>query len=197
LHQGRHMLLQSPQARADLAIEDIDAVLQVLPKALHWIQLGAVGWQPDQDDILRDLDALGHMRGRLVQNDDMKTRGLGLPTLPQQDGEAIRIEARQLPPKGLARGRLDGGIEPGILLQRCDHLHWFHPVARQPPVPRQVQAQACCLLAADPHRLGGRLPASGRDRPEAAWALFDKVRRLGDLFLAWLGRGRLRLAGSW
>lgn len=77
------------------------------PQALHRVQLGAVGRQPDQDDILRDLDALCHMRGRLVQKDDIETLGIVLPKLLQKDGEAIRIEARQLPPKGRARGRVE------------------------------------------------------------------------------------------
>jgi hypothetical protein len=190
------MLLQSPQARADLAMKDIDAVLQVFPKALHRVQLGAVGWQPDQDDILRDLDALCHMRGGLVQKDEVETLSIVLTKLPQKDGKAISIEARQLPPEGLARGRLDSGIEPVILVQRRDNLHWFHPVARQPSVKRQVEAQARFILAEDPHRLVGGLPAEGRDRPEAARALFDKVSRLSDVFLAWRGRGRLSLAWS-
>ena len=51
----RHRLLQGAQARSVLAI-------QVFPEALHRVQLGAVGRQPHQDNILRQRDALRYMR---------------------------------------------------------------------------------------------------------------------------------------
>ena len=58
----RHRLLQGAQARSALAIEDINPTLQVFPEALHRVQLGAVGRQPHQDNILRQRDALRYMR---------------------------------------------------------------------------------------------------------------------------------------
>ncbi len=68
-------------------------MLQVFPQALHRVQLGAVGRQPHQDDVLWYLDALCHMRWSLIQQDAIETLGLGLAQLPQEDTEAGGIQA--------------------------------------------------------------------------------------------------------
>jgi hypothetical protein len=178
-------------------IEDIDPMLQVLPEALDRVQLGTVRGQPSQDDVFRDRDAPRHLGRSLIQEDNVQPLGIVLTKFVQQEIETVGIEAGPLPPEGVAGGGLDRRRQPIRLVQGLDHLYRLHAVACEPPMDRQVQTEACFILAEDPYRLVGRLPASGRDRPEAAGALFDQVSRLGDVFLAWLGRGRLRLAWSW
>ena len=144
-------------------MKDINPTLEVLPEALHRVQLGAGGRQPHQDDVLRHLHTLRHMRRGLVQEHHIETLSRVLTERVQKDAEAVRIEARQLPPEGLACGGLHGGREPIRLLQGLDDLDRLYAVARQPPVERQVQAQTTCILAEAPHGLVGRVPPSGGD----------------------------------
>jgi hypothetical protein len=191
------MLLQSAQARADLAIAPINPTLEVLPEALHRVQLGTVGGQPHQDDVLQYLHALPHMRRGLVQQDAMETLGVVLAKLPQKDREAVGIAAGQLSPEGVARRGLHGGIQPGVLIEWRNDLDRLDSIPGETTADRQGETKPAFVLAADPHGLCRGLPASGRDGPEAARALCDNVRRLSTVFFAWLGRGRLRLAWSW
>ena len=191
------MLLQGHKARSDLAIEDIDTTLEVLPEALHRVQLGAVCWQPHQDDIVRYLDALRHMRRGLIQQDNIEALGIVLTELFEKEAEAVGIQARQFPPEGVPRGGLHGRIQPVVLIAGLNDLEWLDSIASETTMDRQVEPEPAFVLAEDPHGLRRGLPASGRDRPEAARALFDKVSRLGNVFFAWLGRGRLSLALSW
>ena len=191
------MLLQGAEARSDLAIEDIDAPLEVLPEALDRVQLGAIGWQPHQDNVVRYLDALRHMRWGLIQQNDIETLGIVLTQPPEEDTETVGIQAWQFPPEGVPCGGLHGGIQPVIFIERLHNLERFDPIAGEPTAERQVEPEPAFVLAEDPHGLRRGLPASGRNRPEAAGALFDKVSRLSDVFFAWLGRGRLSFALSW
>ena len=95
------------------------------------------------------------MRRRLVQENNIETLSIVLAELLQKDAEAVRIEARQLPPEGVPRRGLHGGIEPIRLIQGLDDLERLHAVARQPPVQGQVQAQARFILTEDPYGLVG------------------------------------------
>jgi hypothetical protein len=152
-------LLQRGETRPDLLIQGVEAGLQVLPHAFHRVQLGAVGGQPHQDDVLRDWDALRHMRRGLIEQDNVQALRIVLPILPQQDGEAVRIEAGQLPPEGLPRGGLHGRIEPVILIQGRDELDRLHAVPREATADGHMQAQATFILAEDPHGSIRLLPA--------------------------------------
>jgi hypothetical protein len=138
---------------------------------------GAGGRPPHQDDILRHRDALGHMRWGLRPESNRETLRIVLANPVEKDSDAGGIEARPLPPAGLPQGGLHGGIAPGHLLQGLDALHRRPTVARKPPVAGPVQAQTALVLAADAHRLGRRLSASGRHGTEAARAWRDKGRR--------------------
>jgi hypothetical protein len=60
-----------------------------------------------------------------------------------------------------------------------------------------MEAPPAFVLAAHPHRLRRRLPASGGDGLQAARTLLDTIRGLSRFFLAWLGLGRFRLALRW
>jgi hypothetical protein len=137
------------------------------------------------------------MRGRLLQEDHIEAISIVLAKLAQKDREAVGIQARQLPPEGIACGRLHGGIEPVILVQRRDDLDGLHAEARESPPERQMQAETAFILAEDPHGLSRRLAPEGRQRAEAAGAVLNKVSRFRGIFLAWRGRGRFSLALSW
>jgi hypothetical protein len=130
----------------------------------------------------------------LVEEDDIETLGIVLPKLPQKDGEAIGIQARQLPPEGVPRRGFHRGIAPVILVEGLNDLEGLHAVARQPTREGHVQAQTTCILAKHPHGVVGHLPASGGDGAQAARALFDNIRCRRDVGFAWLGRGRLSVA---
>lgn len=158
LDEVRHMLLQGGEARSDQRLPNINAALEILPQALHWVQLGAVGRQPQEDNILWDRNALRPMRRRLVQEEDIEAVGIVVAKLPEKDAEAVRIEARQLPPERVACGGLHGGIEPIIFIQRLNDLDGLHAIAGELTVERQVQTQPTFILAEDPYGLVGRLP---------------------------------------
>jgi len=51
-------------------------------------------------------------------------------------------------------------------------------------------------LGRRPARVGRALAALGSDGAQAARALLNNIRRLGDVFFAWLGRGRCSFALS-
>ena len=93
----------------------------------------------------------------LVQEDDIEAVAIVLAQLLQKDGEAVGIEAGPLPPEGVAGGGLYSGIEPVRLVEGLDDLDRLHAVARQPPVQRQLQAQATFILTENPYRLVRRL----------------------------------------
>ena len=137
---------------------DVTAGLQVFPEPLDRVQLRAVGRQPHQDDVLRQCDALGDMRWRLVEEHDVETLRIMVAKLAQQDGEAGGLAARPLPPEGRACGGFDRRLPPVILLEGLDAWHGLHPVAREAAVEGQLETQTTVVWAADPHRLLGRLP---------------------------------------
>jgi hypothetical protein len=147
------VLPEGGETRADAGIQDVDAAFEVLPQAFDRIQLGAVGGQPHQDDVLWHLDTLGHMRRRLIQEHDVETVGIVLTKLAEKDGEAGGIKAGQLPPEGLACGRFHCGVQPVILIQGCDDLNRLHTIAREPPREGQMEAEPAFILAEDPDRL--------------------------------------------
>jgi hypothetical protein len=132
----------------------------------------------------------------LVQQDNGQTLRIVLTKLLQKEGEAVGIAAGPLPPEGVAGGGCDCRLQPGRLVQRFDALEGLHAVACAPTVEGHVQAQTTCILAADPHGLVGGWPPSGGAGAEATWALLHKIRRGGDVFFAWLGRGRCSFALS-
>jgi hypothetical protein len=132
-----------------LAHKELLKTEQIFPEVLDRVQRGTVGRQPHEDNMLRHLDALRHLRWSLVQEHDTETLSIVLATLPQQDGEAVGIQARQLPPEGVARRGLHGGREPGRLVRERDDLDGLPAVAREPTVERQGQAQATFILAED------------------------------------------------
>ena len=66
LHNPGHVLLQSGYAGPYPYIHDVYARFEVLPQPFDRIQLRARGRQPDQDDLLWELHALGEMRWGLV-----------------------------------------------------------------------------------------------------------------------------------
>ena len=153
LHEARHMLLQGPEARSDLAIAHINPTLEVLPEALHRVSLGTVSWQPHQDDVLWYLHTLRPMRRGLVQPDDIETRGSMLAKLPQKDRAAVGIEAWQLPPAGVSRGRLHGAIPPGVCIARLNDLDWLDSIPCETTTDWQVETEPAFVLAEDPHGL--------------------------------------------
>jgi len=133
----------------------------------------------------------------LIKQDTGHALGIRLTTLRQQDGAAVGSETRPLPPAGLPRGGLHRRREPRRLLQRRDALEGLHAPAGHAAPAGAVEAQAACGVAEDPHRLGGRLPASGRHGPQAARAGLDNVRRRRPFCWAGLGLGRVSWAVSW
>ena len=66
LHNPGHVLLQSGEAGPNPSIHDVSARFEVLPQPFDRLQLRARGRQPDQDDMLWELHALGDMRWSLV-----------------------------------------------------------------------------------------------------------------------------------
>jgi len=149
----RDVLLEGGGTRSDAGIQDVDAAFQVLPQAFDRISLGAVGGQPHQDDVLRHLDAPGDMRRRLIQDHDVEAIGIMLTQLAEKDGAADGIQAGQLPPEGLARGRFHRCVQPVILVQGRDDLDRLHALACQPLLEGQMQAEPTFILAEDPDRL--------------------------------------------
>jgi hypothetical protein len=81
-----------------------------------------------------------------------------LAKLPQEDGEAVGIEAGQLQPEGLPRAGLHCGREPVILVQGRNDLNRLHARAREPTADGQVQTQAAFILTEDPYGSVGFLP---------------------------------------
>ena len=188
------MRLQGGEAPSDPRLHDSNAVFQVLPEPLDGVQLRAIRGQPHEDDVLRYRHALGHVCRGLVQQDAVETLRIALAKLVKKDAAALGVQAWQLPPERLPGGGFDRRIEPVRLLQRRNNLARLHAVACQPTVEGPVQAQTRFILAEDPHGLVGRLPPSGGASAEATRALLNKIRRLGDVFFAWLGRGRFSFA---
>src|SRR5215468_2141727 len=82
------VLPEGGETRSDASLQDINATFEVLPQTFDRMQLGAVGGQPHQDDVLRHLDALGHMRRRPIQEHDVEAVGVVLPQLSEKDGAA-------------------------------------------------------------------------------------------------------------
>jgi hypothetical protein len=147
--------------------------------------------------MLWEHHPLSAMCGGLSEQANVQALRLRLTKRLQQDGEAVGSETRQLPPAGVAGRGFDGGIPPVRLLPRLDALEGLHALAGPAAPEGEVEAPAACVVAEAPHRLGGRLPSSGRAGAQAARALLDTGRRLSRVFLAWLGLGRFRLALSW
>jgi hypothetical protein len=141
-----------------LGLQDLETLLQGLPQGLDRMQRRALGRQPYQDDVLWALDTLRHLRWGLVEEDAMETLGRGLTPRTETATAAVGSKVGHLPPAGLARRGFHGGREPVRFIQGRDDLPWLHARARQPPVAGQVQAQAPCIVAADPHGLLGGLP---------------------------------------
>ena len=132
--------------------------LRSFPQPFDRGQLRAVGGQPDQDDGLWELHALGDMRGGLVQQDAVQTPGIVLATLVQKETDAVSIEARALPAEGVAGRGCARRLPPVRLVHWGDDLDRLHTVAREPTVAGPGQAQTPCSLAEAPHRLVGGLP---------------------------------------
>jgi len=153
------MWLEPSKARPNLRIHDIDAAFEILPEPLDGVQLRAVREQPRKDDVLRPWDASGHVCWSLVEEDDVETLGIVLPKLLEQATEAVGIQARQLPPEGLARRGFNRRIEPVRGIERLDDLEGLHAIPCEPTVEGQVQAQARFILAKEPYSLVGRLPS--------------------------------------
>jgi hypothetical protein len=195
-HPIRHMRLQGTQARPHPRIHDVNAAFEILPEPLDRMQCGAIGRQPDEDDVLGPLDALGDMRRGLVQQDDVETLRIMLGKFVQKKGKAGGIQAGQFPPKRVARGGFDRGREPVRFVEWLDNLYRFDPAICEPTADGQVEPEATFLLAEEPYRLVGRLPAEGGNGAQTARALFDQVRGLSNVFFAWLGRGRFSCALS-
>ena len=137
------------------------------------------------------------MRRSLIEQHHVAARRIVLAEGPQNDGAARGIEAGQRPPEGLAGGRFHRCVQPVILIQGGDDLHRLHTIAREPPREGQRQAEPTFILAEAPDRLLRGLASSGRQGAKAAGALLNKGRGRGNVFFAWLGRGRFRLALSW
>ena len=76
------MRLQGRKTRPKPCLQDIDAALHVLPEALDRVQLGTLGRQPHQDDVVRHLDTPGSMGRGLIEEDNRETLRRGLAPLP-------------------------------------------------------------------------------------------------------------------
>ena len=133
-------------------------VFQVLPEAFDGMQLRAVSRQPHQAYIVGHGHAVGARRWRLVEEHAVGTFRLMVAKLVQEDGTAVGIEARHLPPAGIAGGGFDRRIQPVRLVEGLDALHGLHPVAREAAMDGQREAQTAVVLAENPHGLLGRLP---------------------------------------
>jgi hypothetical protein len=99
------------------------------------------------------------MRGSLVQQADIETLRLVLAKLPQKEGEAVSIQAGQLPPEGVASARLHGSIEPVVFIKRLNDLDRLAPIPGETTADRQVEPQPAFVLAEDPHGLRRSLPS--------------------------------------
>jgi hypothetical protein len=194
LHEACPRLLQGPEARSALALEDSEATLEGLPEALQRVYLGAVRRHPPQDDVVRYLDALRPRRPGLRPPADLATLGLRRTTLLEKEADAVGIQARPFPPEGVPRGGLHGSLQPVGRLEGLHALEGLASIACETPMERPGEPEPACVVAAAPHGWRRGLPASGGDRPEAARALGDQGRRGGNVCVAWRGRGRVSWA---
>lgn len=93
------------------------------------------------------------MRWSLIEEDKVQALGIVLPKVPQKDGEALGIEAGELPPEGVARGGFHRRIEPVRFIEGLDDLEGLHALCRDPAADGEMQPQAAFILAKHPHRL--------------------------------------------
>lgn len=111
-----------------------------LPEPLDRIEFWAVGRQVDEGDVAGWLHGAGDMSRGVVEHQDIETVGVRLAELIQEQLKAGGIQGRQLPPKGGAGGRLHGGIQPGVLIQRRHDLDGFNAPRATHPGLRSISS---------------------------------------------------------
>jgi hypothetical protein len=99
------------------------------------------------------------MRWRLIQEQGVEAVGIVLAKLAEKHSETVSIQVEQLPPEGIAGGRVHHGVQQVILVQGLDDLDRLHAIAGEPPGERQMQAELAFSLVEDPDGLRRGLAA--------------------------------------
>lgn len=125
-----------------------------LPEPLDWIQFGAIRRQVHQHDICGRGHGARDMGRSIVQHEDMEALGIVCAKALQEHLEAGGIEGRQLQPKSGSAGRLDGGVEPVVLIDWGRNPDGLGPARADPASDGQVKTDAGFILTPQSHRRG-------------------------------------------
>lgn len=123
-----------------------ELVLEVLPETFDGVEFGAVGREVDQDDIRRWSEGAGDVGGGVVEHQEVEGVGFLLAEVIQEQLEAGGVQPGEFQPKGVSRGRLDGGVEPAVFVKRSHHFQGFDPTGGDASSHRQVQTNTGFIL---------------------------------------------------
>lgn len=163
---------------------------EVFPDALSGIEFGAMRRLEEQGDVVGNDQPLCRMGARIVEEDDIKTVGMGGGKGIQKDLHIRGIQLREDQPIRIATGDIDRAIQPtapAAILR--DDLR-FHAAGRNAPPADGAQTPAAFILRKEAER-----PGFGRG-DQGADLIGDRGLEGGDgggvVFLG-VGRGTLAL----
>ena len=134
-------------------------VLQVAPDLVDGVQLGALRWQNEQTDVLRQGELGGGVRPTVVYHEDIEAVREGLREGIDEELEHRGVQIRPLEEEPVARGGLHGAINIAPREDMLDGSKRLHSARGEAPAADGEEAKAAFILAEHAHRAGVR----GRD----------------------------------
>jgi hypothetical protein len=138
------------------ALQPGHVVLQVAPDSLDRVQLGAIRWQEEETDVLREGELGGGVRRTVVQQEAIEAVGEGVREGIDEELEHLGVQIRQLSEEPLTCRRLHGAIDLEPLEDMLDRSHRLHPTRGEAPAADGEEAKAAFVLAAHAYRTGIR-----------------------------------------
>jgi hypothetical protein len=135
-----------------------ERVFQVAPDPLNGVQLGTIGRQENEANVVRDGELPGRMGATIIQQQEIEAVGEDLREQVDDDLEALRIQIRQFQAEPVTRGRLPRPIHVEPLEDMLDGANRLHAAGGEAPVADRQETEAAFILAKDPDgaRVSGR-----------------------------------------
>jgi len=131
-------------------------VLQVAPDLVDGVQLGALRWQNEQTDVLRQGELGGGVRPTVVYHEDIEAVREGLREGIDEELEHRGVQIRPLEEEPVARGGRYGARHREPRKDMLDASHRLYSTRGEAPAPDGQEAKAAFILAEHAHRAGIR-----------------------------------------